>query len=68
MKKQKLEVIVITGHELTKEERKNYKRDHPGYPGLPIISWRRSRCAQRDSAIIETTSDISAITTEIHHL
>ena len=31
MKKQKLEVIVITGHELTKEERKNYKRDHPGY-------------------------------------
>lgn len=28
MKKQ---VIVITEHELTKEERVNYEKDHPGY-------------------------------------
>lgn len=29
MKRKK--VIVITMHELTKEERRNYAKDHPGY-------------------------------------
>lgn len=31
VEKIKKTVIVITEHELTKEERVNYERDHPGY-------------------------------------
>ncbi len=44
MKRKKYEVIVMTSKELTREERKNFKRDHPGqrlcfrlrYPNFPI--------------------------------
>ena len=40
----KKNVIVITGHELTKEERKNYSKDQPGsrlcfrlrFPNFPL--------------------------------
>lgn len=40
----KKNVIVITGHELTPEERKNYSKDHPGsrlcfrlrFPNFPL--------------------------------
>lgn len=40
----KKNVIVITGHELTKEERKNYSKDRPGsrlcfrlrFPNFPL--------------------------------
>lgn len=40
----KKKVIVITGHELTPEERKNYSKDHPGnrlcfrlrFPNFPL--------------------------------